>query len=224
MCRAWGEAVRDGPRVKICGLTRNEDAREAEALGADLLGFVLTAGFGRSVDPANAPAVVHGTTLPRVAVLVDEPPSRAAELANGIDAGVIQLQGSESREMVRAVRELGSWTLWKAVRARDASDVVRVVDTFGDLVDGFLVEGWREGVVGGGGVTVEVGADEVRSAVPDAFDFVLAGGLAPGSLAEAVARFRPDVVDVSSGVERAPGVKSPALVAAFIRAARPGER
>lgn len=209
-----------GPRVKICGLTRNTDALRAEELGADLLGFVVTAGFGRSVRPEDAAGVVAGTTVPRVAVLVDEPPGRAVELAGRIGASVVQLHGHEDREVTRAVRGGGDWKVWKAVRARHVDDIRRVADEMGDVADGILVEGWRRGVTGGGGVRVSLDPDEVRGAIPDGMTFVLAGGLEPGSVAEAVARFRPHVVDVSSGTERAVGVKSEALVEAFIRAAR----
>lgn len=210
----------DGTRVKICGLTRNTDALRAQELGADLLGFVLTAGFGRSVRPDDAATVVAGTTVPRVAVLVDERAGEAVELAGRIGASVVQLHGHEDREVGRAVREGGDWKVWKAVRARAIDDVRRVVDEMGDVVDGILVEGWRRGVTGGGGVRVSLDPDEVRAAIPDGMTFVLAGGLEPGSVADAVARFRPHVVDVSSGIERSVGVKSEALVDAFIRAAR----
>lgn len=208
------------PRVKICGLTRNADALRAEALGADLLGFVLTDGYGRSVPPEAAAAVVAGTTVRRVAVLVDEAPGEAVRLADRIGASVAQLHGDEDRETARAVGAGGEREVWKAVRARTLDDIRRVVDEMGDVVDGILVEGWREGVVGGGGAEVSLHADEVREAIPDHLTFVLAGGLEPRSVAEAVARFRPHVVDVSSGIERAVGVKSEALVEAFIRAAR----
>lgn len=208
------------PMVKICGLTRNEDAVAAEKLGADLLGVVLTPGFRRSVARSAAAAVVAGTTVPKVAVLVDESPERAVAAARSIGATILQLHGEEDRAAVRALRERGEWTLWKAVRARSPSDVRAVADRLGDDVDGILVEGWREGVTGGGGARLELEAEEVRSALPREVRFVLAGGLEPGSVRQAVARFGPDVVDVSSGVEREVGRKDPALVAAFVRAAR----
>lgn len=207
------------PRVKICGITRREDARRAEELGADLLGVVLTEGFGRSVARERAAEVVAGTSIGRVAVLVDETPKGAAEAGRAIGASVLQLHGSEDRAGVVAIRQEGDWRLWKAVRARTVDDVRAVVDELADLVDGILVEGWRRGVTGGGGVELGLDADEVRAAIPEEVDFILAGGLRPPTLPDFVARFRPDVVDVSSGVERDPGVKDHALVEAFVRAA-----
>ncbi|MDX1646087.1 MAG: phosphoribosylanthranilate isomerase [Longimicrobiales bacterium] len=206
--------------MKICGVTRNIDARHAQSAGADLLGVVLSSGFGRSVPRASAGKVMSGTDLPRVAVLVDEAPAVAAALAAVVDASVLQLHGTEGRDTILALRDLGDWTVWKAVRARTRDDLERTVDEVGDVVDGILVEGWRKGVAGGGGARLRLGAEEVRGVLPDDVDFILAGGLTPGSVGEAVARFRPDVVDVSSGIERAPGVKSRHRVTRFVREAR----
>lgn len=208
------------PRVKICGLMRNDDARAAETLGADLLGVVLTPGFRRSVAVESAAAVVVGTTLPKVAVLVDASPSDAQRAARTIGASVLQLHGDEGLEVVRELRQRGEWALWKAVRARTTDDLSRVVDTLGAHVDGVLVEGWRQGVVGGGGVRLALDPTDVRSAIPPELDLILAGGLEPSTLPDAVARFAPDVVDVSSGVEREVGRKDARLMEAFVKAAR----
>jgi phosphoribosylanthranilate isomerase len=211
-----------GLAVKICGLTRSVDARQAQRVGADYLGFVLSSGFGRSVPEAHAAEVVAGTSVPRVAVLVDESPASATRLARSIDASVLQLHGDEGRSTVLALREAGDWAIWKAVRARGPEDISRIVDDLGDVVDGLLVEGWREGVIGGGGVPLAVDHRAVRAAVPEGLLFILAGGLTPESVGEGVARFAPDVVDVSSGVERSPGRKAHDRLEAFVRSARAG--
>ena len=210
----------DGVSVKICGLTRNADARDADESGADYLGIVLSAGFGRSVPAPEAAAVLRGTTARRVAVVVDETVETIATLARTITASVIQLHGEESVELVKELRSLGDWTIWKAVRAASMDEVARAVEIYHGVVDGLLVEGWKEGVVGGAGVKVELDPASVRSAIPADLDFILAGGLGPGTVADAVARFLPDVVDVSSGVERAEGLKDPKLVTTFIQSAR----
>jgi phosphoribosylanthranilate isomerase len=206
-------------RVKICGLTRAEDARAAAHAGADYLGVILTAGFGRSVSVREAARVLDGVGPTRVAVVVDEGPDEVARAARAIEAGVVQLHGSEDRTMICALRDLGDWTIWKAVRARSTEDIRRAVEGLSDVVDGFVVEGWREGVIGGGGVRLPVGGRAARAVIPNERTFVLAGGLAPENVREAVARFSPEVVDVSSGVECAPGVKDPILVQAFVHAA-----
>ena len=206
--------------VKICGLTRSTDARHAEAMGADYLGFVLTAGFSRTVPDDRVGSIAAETRVPRVAVLVDESPADAVRLAESLSASVLQLHGSEDRQMIEELRGAGAWTIWKAVRAESLRDVLHAVDTLGDLVDGLLVEGWRPGVVGGGGVRVALDPAAVREAIPDTVTFILAGGLDPDGVADAVARYDPDVVDVSSGIEQSVGIKDPARVTRFLKAAR----
>ncbi|MCG6956728.1 MAG: hypothetical protein LJF04_12130, partial [Gemmatimonadetes bacterium] len=109
----------------------------------------------------------------------------------------------------------------KSVRVRDPQDVDRAVERYGGLVDGLLVEGWKEGVVGGGGAILDpLSFAEVRARVPVGVDVILAGGLDPDSVGEAVARFLPDVVDVSSGVEIDVGRKSHDRIRLFVQRAR----
>lgn len=211
------------PRVKICGLTHNDDARLAERVGADLLGFVLSRGFGRSVPEDDASSVAFGTGVERVAVLVDEPVDRAARLARSIEAAVIQLHGSESPETVERLRSAGEWRVWKAVRVRSLGDVARAVLDYGPLVDGLLLEGWKPGVTGGGGARLELRPDEVRREMAAGPALVLAGGLTPDNVADAVAQFGPDIVDVSSGVETTPGRKNPELVRRFVAVVKANE-
>ncbi len=213
-------AVADRTRVKICGLTRHEDARRADELGADFLGVVLSAGFGRSVRAHEAAAVVEGVGASTVAVLVNETPSMAAYLATLIGASVIQLHGEEEVSVVEELRSLGAWKLWKAVRARSLRDLARAIARYGPVVDGFLVEGWKQGAMGGAGASLSLEPEAVRASIPDGLDFILAGGLTPESVAGEVARFRPEVVDVSSGVERSLGTKNEELVSSFIESAR----
>ena len=206
--------------MKICGLARRRDALLADELGADYLGVVLTAGFGRSVDPEDAGALVAGTRATRVAVLVNESPPEAESRARALGAGVIQLHGEEDVSVFEALRRRGEWKLWKSVRARSADDVERVVGRYGGVADGILVEGWKEGVVGGGGALLSARPEAVRAAVSEDLDFVLAGGLQPDNVERAVALLRPDVVDVSSGIEAALREKDAELVHTFIDAVR----
>ena len=214
----------DVPLVKIDGFQRREDVVLAEELGADFLGVILSEGFSRSVAPAAAAALLEGVTLPTVAVLVNETVVGAIEAASAISASVVQLHGDEPRTVVRELYERDEWRLWKAVRARSHEDIVRAVEAYADIVDGFLVEGWREGVYGGGGVELALDPAQVRSTLPEGLQFVLAGGLTPYNLTEAIARFRPDVVDVSSGVESSPGGKDPELLRSFVSTAKNVDR
>lgn len=207
-------------RVKICGLTRREDALVADAAGADYLGVILSAGFGRSVAPAAAAALVQGTRAPKVAVLVDETAEGAIAAARALGADVIQLHGDEPPHVLEAIRSRGPWKLWKAVRVKSLAEVERAVEQYARLADGILIEGWKEGSLGVGGARVTLDPAAVRALVPADLDFVFAGGLTPESVAEGARAFHPDVVDVSSGVERALGVKDHARIRAFIEAAR----
>lgn len=211
----------EGTKVKICGLMRRQDAAAADAYGADYLGVVLSAGFGRSVEPERARALVEGLTAVPVAVLVDEEADSASRLAAALGAGVVQLHGKEPPAVVAEIGERGPWRVWKSVRARAPEDVSRALDAYAGLIDGILLEGYREGVVGGGGAMLDLDAlYEVRARIPAELEVVLAGGLTPDAVRAALARFAPDVIDVSSGVERARGEKDHHLVRRFIEEAR----
>ena len=207
-------------RVKICGLTRREDAQAADDAGADYLGVVLSSGFGRSVSVRSAGGMVAGTRAKKVAVLVDESPEEATRAATALGADVVQLSGEESVDVIHGIRASGPWTIWKAVRALSVEDLERAIERYGGTVDGILVEGWKEGSKGGSGTRVALDAARVRLLIPEDVDFILAGGLGPDSVAEAIRSFRPDVVDVSSGVERTVGAKDHDRVHAFVEAAR----
>lgn len=209
--------------VKICGLVRAEDARHVADAGADLLGAILSPGFPRSVAPEHAREFTDPNGPPLVAVLVNEPPARAAALGRTAGAAVLQLHGDESPDTLEVLRDTGSWSLWKALRPRTPDDLRRDVERYAEHVDGFLLDGWHATERGGAGVCV---APELvaaaRDGLPGGVLLALAGGLTPESVAEAVARAQPDLVDVSSGVEAALGRKDPVKVERFLRAARAG--
>lgn len=212
--------MRDTPLVKICGLQRREDVVMADEHGADFLGVVLTSGFSRSVDPRAARALMDGVRARPVVVLVDESADEAERMAEALGAHVIQLHGQEPPEVLESLARRGSWSLWKGVRARTVDDVVSALDEYRGLADGLLLEGWKAGVAGGGGVRLELEPEPIHERMSDAQYLILAGGLTPATVGAAVGRFRPDVVDVSSGVESEVGEKDAELVRAFISAAR----
>lgn len=210
-------------KVKICGLTTVEDAVAADAAGADYLGMVLSQGFGRSLLPDDGVEVGLVVEAPVVAVLVDESPSEAERIARLVEASVIQLHGSESPEYVAELRRRGSWAIWKAVSVRRPDDVIRTIEAMGSFVDGLLLDGWHPSRPGGSGVAFSwKDAAAVRDAFPPGLDLIAAGGLTPLNVAEAVSVLRPDVVDVSSGVELHPRRKDHELVRSFIENARKG--
>ncbi len=207
--------------MKVCGLVRLEDARHAAAAGADFLGAILTAGFSRSVAAATAVAFTSPEGPPLVAVLVNEPVDAAIAVAGASGASVLQLHGDEPPEALDALRSAGSWSLWKALRPRSVDDLREGVDLYAEHADALLLDGWHPSARGGQGVRVSWDVVEAASAeLPEGTLLILAGGLTPDNVDEAVSRLLPDIVDVSSGVEAAVGRKDPLRVERFIRAAR----
>lgn len=212
---------RAAPRVKICGITRVDDAAVAGRAGADYVGAVLTAGLRRSVAPEVAARFPGAAGRPLVGVTVDEPLPHLVELARRAGASVLQLHGGEEPALVAALREEGEWEVWKALTVRTAGQALAEVDRYAGLIDGVVLDGWHPEHAGGAGVRFpwEL-VESVRHRFPGEMRLIVAGGLVADNVADASARLAPDVVDVSSGVERSVGVKDPALVRAFIGAAQ----
>ena len=207
--------------VKICRITTPEDALVAQELGADYLGMILSQGFSRSILPDEAVDIGLVAETPLVAVLVDESLDEAQRIAELSGASVIQLHGEENVEYVEELRRRGMWTIWKAVRVRDPEDVTRAVEGLGTSVDGLLLDGWHPDRPGGSGVSFSwEGVRVMRDQIPSALKVIVAGGLTPGNVADAVRVLRPDVVDVVSGVELNIRRKDPELIGAFVRNAR----
>ncbi len=212
-------------RSKICGVATARDARVVRAAGADYMGVILSPGYGRSVDPSRAGEIYRAGPRARVGVFVDAGVDRVLAAAAELELDVIQLAGRESPAHVRRIGAAGPWSVWKTVRAGGASPVARQAAAYGTVADGVLVDAWDPARPGGTGrafAWTGVGA-EVRRAVGPAVLFVAAGGMSPTNARAAVETLRPDVLDVSSGVESGPGAKDPAAVRAFVAAVR-GDR
>jgi phosphoribosylanthranilate isomerase len=209
-----------GVRVKICGLTRAEDARAAEAAGATYGGVILARGGPRSLEPAAAAAVLEGTGLRRVGVFVNEDPDAMLRSADLIGLQIMQLHGEESPERVDELRRSSGREVWKAIRPRGGEEFALALEAYAEVVDGLLLDGWSPSARGGTGARfpwAEIAA--FRDRVPEGVRLIAAGGLTPENVAEAVAVLRPAVVDVSSGVEVAPGIKQHSLIERFAAAA-----
>jgi phosphoribosylanthranilate isomerase len=208
-------------RVKICGLTRNADAREAQAAGARYGGVILAPGSPRSVAEDRVEEIFASTRLARCGVFVNEDPQRVLALAGRLHLDVVQLHGDEDPETVRSIRRNSGAEVWKAVRPRTAAEFASAVRAFAHIVDGLLLDGWSATARGGTGARFpwqEVAA--VRDHLPAGVRLIVAGGLNPANVVNAVALLRPHVVDVSSGVESSPGIKDPASIHRFAGAAR----
>ena len=198
-------------KVKICGITRPEDALEAARLGADALGFNFWPGSKRYVAPADARAIVRRLPpfVTAVGVFVDAPREEIlrAVAASGIQ--VAQLHGDEPPELCASL----PLPVVKALRIANAHALAALAAY---EVSGFLLDAPSAGY-GGSGKTFDWSlATEAAAVVP----VMLAGGLTPENVAEAIRAVRPWGVDVASGVERAPGVKDLAKLRRFIETAK----
>ena len=210
--------------IKICGITTPEDAVAASELGADYLGMILSQGFSRSILPDEVVDIGLAAEAPLVAVLVDESLGEAERIAGLSGASAIQLHGEEDGDYAEQLRRRGKWAIWKAVRVRDPEDVTRAVEAFGTSVDGLLLDGWHPDRPGGSGASFSwEGVGALRDRIPHDLKVIAAGGLTPRNVADAIRALRPDIVDVSSGVELQVRRKDPELIRAFVRNAR-GEK
>lgn len=201
-----------GLLVKICGITRPEDAAAAAQLGAGALGFVFWPESPRFIDPSRARAIV--ATLPPfvtpVGVFVNQAAAEVNEIAAVVGLGVVQLHGEETIQYAAGIHRpiVKSFPLGDA----PAGDV----DAWPAHVM-LLVDALDPQRRGGTGRTADwAKAARVAARRPT----LLAGGLRPENVAEAVARVRPAGIDVSSGIETAPGIKDHARLAALFAAVR----
>lgn len=196
--------------VKICGVTTPEDASMIVAAGADAIGVNLWPGSKRHVTPEAARdilAVVPAGVL-KVGVFVDAAVDEVERCVDLLELDRVQLHGDERPGDFDRFDQ----RLIRVVRVRDAASFESEVGWSPAL---WLYDAHVDGY-GGGGVPAPWSLIATRARRP----FLLAGGLTPENVAEAVAKTRPDGVDVASGVEASPRRKDPAKVAAFIAAAR----
>jgi len=198
-------------RVKICGITRTDDALLAARLGADALGFNFWPGSKRHVTPPEAREIVRRLPPLVTAVGVFVNPTRD-EVLRAVDIArisVVQLHGDEPPELCASLPV----PVWKVIRVTGRSALAALASY---EVQGFLLDAPAPGY-GGGGATFDWAlAAEVAAELP----VLLAGGLTPENVAEAVRTVRPWGVDVASGVESAAGLKDPEKLRRFLAAAK----
>ena len=210
-----------GIRTKICGLTRPEDVAAAANAGAAYVGFVFFAKSPRSVsfDLARDLAVEVPVGIGKVGLVVDADDAFLDELTAKVPLDFLQLHGHETPERVSEIRARYGLPVIKAVGVADAEDVADL-HTFAEVADQLLVDAKppKNAVLpGGNGVAFDWRLIAARRwSVP----WLLAGGLTPDTVAEAIALTGAKQVDVSSGVESAPGVKDASLIEAFVAGTR----
>lgn len=200
------------PHVKICGIRELEHALVAAECGADLIGFVF-APARRRVEPARAREIA--TQVPRctsrVGLFVNESPCLVNKVAGEVGLDYVQLCGDEPPEYIRQIDRPAI----KSIAVSDA-DSLKVAQDYRDRGATVLFDAYAPGQRGGTGISFDWGMFEENR--PE-FPFVLAGGLNPDNVCEAIRIAKPWGVDVSSGVE-IDGRKDSKLIADFIRAAR----
>ena len=206
--------------VKFCGITRAEDAAEAARLGAGFVGAIF-AGGPRLVDPARA--AENFASLPghvrRVGVFGAQSLEEIAYAARAASLDVVQLHDDPSAEHVSAVGSATAAKVWAVLRIEDSipADAYRLAG----VADGILLDARVDGRLGGTGRALAWGglASSVRKLRAETgCTVVLAGGLTAENVGTAIEALEPDIVDVSSGVERAPGFKDHQRMRAFMHA------
>lgn len=200
-------------RVKICGITRVEDARAAADAGADAIGLVFYQRSPRhvTVDAAVDIAAAVGPFVTTVALFVNPDAALVEEVVRRVRPGLLQFHGDEDGDFCDRFGQ--PWI--KAIRMKPGGDPVVEMAKFPNA-SGFLFDAWSPDAYGGTGTTF---AWE-RIADLGGFPLILAGGLTPDNVGEAVRLLRPYAVDVSGGVETAPGIKDAGKVGRFITAVK----
>ncbi len=204
-------------KVKICGITNFEDARAAADLGADMLGFNFYEGSKRYLEPAVAAKIINGLDgrVDPVGVFVNADIDTIQRTVVEVGLAAVQLHGHETSKFVSKVAETCGMPVIKALRVSPGF-LVEVIREFS--ADSILLDVFSPTAFGGTGErfdwSIAVAAKEHTDRL------ILAGGLTPENVAEAVELVRPYAVDVASGVEFAPGKKDAKKMEAFIRNAR----
>ena len=207
-------------RVKICGLTEPDAVRHAAGLGAAYVGLVFFPRSPRHLTPETAASLIAAAPpgVTTVALLVD-PDDELVERVAALPVGMLQLHGHETPARTAEIRARAGLPVMKAIGIGDADDLAQIA-SYEAVADQILVDApppAGAGRPGGNAAAFDWRLIEGRRWKRP---WMLAGGLRPENVAEAVRLTGARQVDVSSGVESAPGVKDPARVAAFIAAAR----
>lgn len=204
-------------RIKVCGVTRPEDARAIAEAGADAIGLVFHPPSGRAIEIETALAVVAALPpfVTTVGLFLDPDAERVRSIIDGVGVDLLQFHGSETAGFCSGFGR----PYIKAAAMAGGDDPAAVAGNH-PRARGILADSHATGQAGGTGKAF------AWEQLPRerGYRLILAGGLTPDNVAEAVRRLRPDAVDVSSGVEREPGIKDVDRVRRFIEEVRRGDR
>ncbi len=202
----------NGVRVKICGITRSVDIQAAVQAGVDALGFVFAPRSKRLLEPSLAAELVAQVPafISRVGLFMDQDSAAVASVLGRVPLNLLQFHGSEDAAYCR---QFGLPYI-KAVSMVSEQAVQQALDEYPDAA-ALLLDSHAPGGVGGSGAVFDWAMIPAAS-----MPLVLAGGLRPGNVRQAVAQVKPWAVDVSSGVEDTPGIKNEELMREFIKEAK----
>ena len=205
-------------RVKICGITQIEQGKAIVELGADSIGFICVPQSPRyvSVERLRAIADVLPSETVKVGVFANHGLTEIISVVQQAHLSAVQLHGAESPEFCRQLRQAirPEIELIKAFRLKSAASLAET-STYLDCVDTLLLDAYHPQILGGTGHTIDwQDLVQFKPAIP----WLLAGGLTPANISEALSRLQPDGIDLSSGVERSPGDKDLAKVAQLFEA------
>lgn len=200
-------------RVKICGITSPEQALMVQENGADALGLVVYEKSSRYVNLEQATKIRASITNDCLAIvlLVNPSESLVKQVIEQVKPDFIQFHGDETPEFCHQF----DFPFIRAVRMREGLDINAEVAAY-NAEGGFLFDAWSDDLYGGTGHSF----DWSRLPTSTDYNLILAGGLKPENVAEAIAKTKPYMVDVSGGVEASPGIKDPIKVKAFVAEAK----
>jgi phosphoribosylanthranilate isomerase len=198
------------PRVKICGITNLEDALNCAHAGADALGFIFYKKSPRYIEPKEAATIIQHLPLfiTPVGVFVNESRNRIEEISKQTHIRIIQMSGDESPADCTGF----SVKVWKSFRIKNLHEVEAVKEY---TIAAAMLDGAGNGIYGGSGVLADF---SIALAMKKFHPVILAGGLNPDNVLDAIQAVQPYAVDINSGVESIPGKKDHAKVALLFKA------
>ncbi len=208
-------------KVKICGLTDAPAIEAALSAGADYLGFVFYEPSPRHLSYDEAAVLAGASDCPakKVALTVDANDRRLNDIFKSLNPDLLQLHGEETPERVSHIKNRFGVPIIKAIKIASRDDLAKIDDylTVADILlfDAKMAPDAKNALPGGNGISFDW---DILDAAGLNGKFMLSGGLDADNVAEAVAHLHPEILDVSSGVERAPGKKDPELIRGFMAA------
>jgi len=209
------------PSVKICGLKTKPDIQTAIDNGADFLGFIFFPPSPRNISPQQAQEISANvpTNIKKVAVIVDMSEDDIYSLLSQFDADIIQMHGEESPEFVQNIKDRFKLPIIKAIPVEDKNNLEEI-EKYKDIADYIMLDkkpDITDGIPGGTGKSFNW--DILKNTdLPN--NWILSGGLNIDNVTQAIEQTGASFIDVSSGVEKARGVKDPELIKAFLQKAK----